>query len=149
MKTVSISGSLRANVGKKDAKALRSQDLVPCVLYGGKEQVAFYAPMLAFKKLVYSPDVQIAKLDINGQHYDAILQDIQFNIVNEKIAHIDFLQLVPGKPVTMNIPVSTKGTAAGVKEGGRLEKKMRTVKMRGLIEKIPAKIELDVTDMII
>ncbi len=147
MKTVSISGSLRANVGKKDAKALRKQDLVPCILYGGKEQVTFHAPSMSFKKLVYSPDVQIVKLDIEGKNYDAIMQDIQFNIVNDRIAHIDFLELVPGKSVTMNIPVSTKGAPVGVKEGGKLEKKLRTLKLRGPIEKIPAKVELDVTHL--
>lgn len=147
MKTVSISGSPRANVGKKDAKALRTQGHVPCVLYGGKEQVTFHAPSNAFTKLVYSPDVQIVKLEISGKNYDAIMQDIQFDTVTDRIAHIDFLEVLPGKPVIMNIPVSTKGSPVGVKEGGRLQKKLRTLKVRGPIEKIPANIELDVTHM--
>ncbi len=149
MKTVSISGSPRANVGKKDAKALRNEKNVPCVLYGGKEQVTFYAHENAFSKLVYSPDVQIVKLEVGGKNYDAIMQDIQFNIVTDRIAHIDFLELVPGKPVTMNIPVITKGSAAGVKEGGKLQKKLRSLKVRGLIDKIPEKFEVDVTNMVL
>lgn len=147
MKTVSISGSPRASVGKKDAKALRTQGHVPCVLYGGKEQVSFHAHSNAFTKLVYSPDVQMVKLDIAGKNYDAVLKDIQFDIVTDRIAHIDFLELVPGKAVTMNIPVQTKGTAVGVKEGGKLQKKTRSLKLRGPIEKMPAVIELDVTNL--
>ncbi|MCC7301147.1 MAG: 50S ribosomal protein L25 [Bacteroidia bacterium] len=147
MKTVSISGSPRANVGKKDAKALRTQGQVPCVLYGGKEQITFSAPILAFTKLVYTPEICMVKLDIGGKNYDAVMQDIQFDIVTDRLAHIDFLELVPGKSVTMNIPVTTKGSAAGVKEGGKLQKKTRTLKLRGPIEKIPSVIELDVTNL--
>lgn len=147
MKTVSISGSPRANVGKKDAKALRRAGNVPCVLYGGKEQVAFYAQESAFKKLVYTPDVHIVNLDINGVKTDAIMQDIQFNPVTDRIAHIDFLQIVAGKAVTMNVPISCTGTAVGVREGGKLQVKMRTIKAKGLIEKMPEKISLDVSNM--
>jgi large subunit ribosomal protein L25 len=147
MKTVSISGSPRANVGKKDARALRREGKVPCVLYGGKEQVSFFVPEKDFKKLVYSPDVHLVNLDVSGKKFDAVMQEIQFHPVTDKISHIDFLEVVPGKPVIMDIPVKCKGIPAGVKEGGKLQQKMRTIKVRGLIEKMPPAIELEVTKM--
>jgi large subunit ribosomal protein L25 len=147
MKTVSISGSLRANVGKKDAKALRRQGNVPCVLYGGPEQVSFFATEKDFTKLVYTPDVHLVNLDVAGKKYDAVVQEIQFHPVSDHIVHIDFLQVIEGKPVTVDIPVVCKGTPAGVKEGGKLQVKMRSLKVRGNINKIPQTIELDVTGM--
>lgn len=147
MKTVSISGSLRANVGKTDAKELRKQNNVPCVLYGGKEQVSFYAHENAFTKLVYSPDVQIIKLEIGGKTYEAVMQDIQFHRVTDKINHIDFLELTPGKAVTLNLPIRVNGIPVGVRDGGKLQKKMRTLKVRGPIEKMPQEISLEAGDM--
>ena len=147
MKTVSISGSPRANVGKKDARALRREGKVPCVLYGGKEQVSFFVPEKDFVKLVYSPDVHLVNLDVAGKKFDAIVQELQFHPVSDKIAHVDFLEVVAGKPVIMTIPVKCKGIPLGVKEGGKLQLKLRNLKVRGLINKIPPAIELDVTNM--
>lgn len=147
MKEVSISGSPRVNVGKKDAKVLRREGNVPCVIYGGKEQVCFFAHENSFSKLVYSPDVFKVNIDVNGSKYQAVMQDIQFHPITDKISHIDFLEVLPGKPVVLNIPVSTKGSANGVKEGGRLSQKVRTIKAKGLIEKMPELIELDVTEL--
>jgi large subunit ribosomal protein L25 len=149
MKTVSISGSPRANVGKKDAKALRREGNVPCVLYGGKEQVAFYAQEKAFKSLVYTPDVHLVNLDIAGKKVNAVMQEIQFNPVNDRLQHIDFLEVVPGKPVMIEIPIVFSGTPVGVREGGKLLRKMRTIKTKGLIEKMPQTITLDVANMAI
>lgn len=147
MKTVSISGSPRVNVGKKDAAELRRQNLVPCVIYGGKEQVHFSTPETQFKTLVYTPEANQVKLDVGGKEYNAILQDIQFHRLSDKIVHADFLEIIPGKPVTMNIPVTTTGNSEGVKAGGKLLKKMRTVKVKGLAEKIPDSVTLDVTNL--
>lgn len=147
MKTVSISGSPRANVGKKDAQELRRKELVPCVIYGGKEQVHFSAPEKQFKHLVYTPEVNLVKLDVGGKEYNAILHDIQFHRLSDKIIHVDFMEIVPGKPVTMNIPVKTKGNSEGVKAGGKLLKKMRTLKVRGVAEKMPDEITFDVTNL--
>jgi large subunit ribosomal protein L25 len=147
MKTVSISGSLRANVGKSDAKELRKQNNVPCVIYGGKEQVSFYAHENAFTKLVYSPDVQIINLEIGGKVYQTVMQEIQFHKVTDKINHIDFLELTPGKAVTLNLPIRVNGIPAGVRDGGKLQKKMRTLKARGPIEKMPQEINIDAAPM--
>ncbi|HVA97884.1 MAG TPA: 50S ribosomal protein L25/general stress protein Ctc [Bacteroidia bacterium] len=144
MKTVSISGSPRVNVGKKDAKALRNEGRVPCVIYGGKEQLHFSALEKDFKPLVYSPDVHSVKLDIGGNIKEAILQEIQYHKIKDHILHVDFLEVIPGKSVVMNLPVKTKGNSAGVKAGGKLNKKLRTLKVRGLVENIPEDITLDV-----
>src|SRR4051812_11637887 len=110
MKTVSISGSPRAGVGTKDAKALRSQGLVPCVIYGGKEQIHFAAAEPQFKNLVYTPDAHRVTLDVGGKQYDAIMQEIQFHRLSEKIMHVDFIEVVPGKPVVLDIPVKISGS---------------------------------------
>ncbi len=144
MKTVSISGSSRANVGKRDARELRGKENIPGVIYGGKEQIHFYAPEAQFRSLVYTPDVHTIELSLDGKNYKAILQDIQFHKVTDKILHVDFLEIVPGKPVTLSIPITTVGSAAGVKAGGKLVKKLRSLKVRGLVEKMPDKIQLDI-----
>jgi large subunit ribosomal protein L25 len=144
MKTVSISGSTRANVGKRDARELRGKESIPGVIYGGKEQIHFYAPEAQFRSLVYTPDVHTIDLSLDGKNYKAILQDIQFHKVTDKILHVDFLEIVPGKPVTLSLPITTVGSAAGVKAGGKLVKKLRKLKVRGLVEKMPDKIQLDI-----
>lgn len=142
MKSVSISGSPRANVGKKDAKALRADSNVPCVLYGGKEQIHFSAPASSFKNLIYTPDVHTVNLEVGGNKYHAILQEAQFHVVNDSLLHVDFLEIQPGKPVIMNIPVKTTGTAPGVRAGGKLVKKLKTLKTKGLVEKMPDTIDI-------
>lgn len=147
MKTVSISGSPRANVGKKDAKALRREGKVPCVIYGGKEQVTFIASERDFTKLLYTPDVHIVNIALSGKTYNAILQETQFHPLTDKLLHADFLEIIPGKAVTMSIPVRTKGSAVGVKEGGQLQLKHRHLKAKGVIEKMPDSITLDVTNL--
>ena len=144
MKTVSISGSPRASVGKKDARDLRRQGMVPCVLYGGTEQLYFSVHENNLTKLVYTPDVFVVKLDIGGKQADAIMKEIQVHRVNEKLSHIDFLEILPGKDVVVDIPVKIQGTAIGVKEGGRLILKHRTLKMKGLVEKMPDAITLNI-----
>jgi len=147
MKSVSISGSLRTNVGKKDANTLRAQALVPCVLYGGKEQIHFSVPSLNFKPLVYTPDVHSVNLDLDGKKFNAIVQEIQYHKVKDHIIHVDFLEVVEGKPVTMSIPVKTTGAAPGVRAGGKLNKKLRTVKVRGLLKDIPDAITIDISKL--
>jgi large subunit ribosomal protein L25 len=142
MKSVSISGSPRANVGKKDATALRNAKAVPCVLYGGKEQVHFSVLAADFKDLIYTPNVNTVDLDISGKKYKAILQEAQFHKVNDHLLHVDFLEVVAGKPVVMNIPVKTTGTSPGVRAGGKLTKKLKTLKVRGPVEKMPDEITI-------
>jgi large subunit ribosomal protein L25 len=142
MKSVSISGSPRANVGKTDATALRNAKKVPCVLYGGKEQVHFSVLAADFKDLIYTPNVNTVDLDIAGKKYKAILQEAQFHTVKDHLLHVDFLEVIAGKPVTMNIPVRTTGTSPGVRNGGKLNKKLKTLRVKGLVEKMPDSINI-------
>lgn len=147
MKSVSISGSPRANVGKKDATALRNAQQVPCVLYGGKEQIHFAVLSSDFRNLIYTPDVNVVDLEIAGKKYNAILQEAQFHKIYDQLLHVDFLEITPGKPVTMNIPVKTTGTSPGVRAGGKLVKKLKTLKTKGLVEKMPDTINIAIDEM--
>jgi large subunit ribosomal protein L25 len=142
MKSVSISGSPRANVGKTDATALRNAKRVPCVLYGGKEQVHFSVLEADFKDLIYTPKVSTVDLDVEGKKFKAILQEAQFHTVKDHLLHVDFLEIIAGKPVTMNIPVKTTGTSPGVRNGGKLNKKLKTLRVKGLVEKMPDSIDI-------
>ncbi len=145
MKTVSISGSLRENVGKKDAKEKRKQGLVPCVIYGGKEQIHFYANELSFRNLLYTPESSLVKIDINGKSFDAILQDAQFHPVTDKILHADFLETLPDKPVKIDIPIKLEGDAPGLIEGGKLHLLMRKLRVKALPGDLPDNIVIDIS----
>ena len=144
MKIITLSGSPRANVGKKDANALRRKNAVPCVMYGGKEQVHFYADERAFKNILYTPDACFVEIDLNGKKSKAIVQESQYHKVTDKLIHVDFLEILEGKPVIVNIPVKTHGLAEGVKAGGRLVLNMRKVKAKGPADKIPSHIDLEI-----
>lgn len=153
MKSVSISGSLRENVGKKDAKAQRNQGMIPCVIYGGKEQKLFVVEEKQFTKLLYTPEVNYVELNIDGQVTKAVVQDSQFHPITDKLLHVDFLEVQDGKPITIGIPFIVKGTSPGVLKGGFLNKRTRKLKVRGLLENIPEYIvadisNLDINDMI-
>lgn len=147
MKSVSISGSLRENVGKKDAKAQRKQGLVPCVIYGGKEQKVFTVEEKDFKNLLYTPEVKYAEVSISGTTFKAIVQDSQFHPITDKLLHVDFLEVVDGKPITIEIPMKITGSAPGVLKGGFLHKKVRKLKVRGLLDNIPEFITADISKM--
>lgn len=147
MKTVSISGSLRANVGKKDAKALRASNSVPGVLYGGKEQVHFSAKVSEFRPLLFSPDAATVNLTVGDNTYNAILREAQYHVVTDDLLHIDLFEITPGKPVTMEIPVVAKGVSPGVKAGGRLVKKLKTLKLNALIEKMPDTVDVSIEEL--
>jgi len=147
MRTVSMSGSLRENVGKKDAKKLRKQGLVPSVIYGGKEQVHIAVPASDFRHLVFSPDIAFVKIDVDGKEYNAILQDIQYHPVTDNIMHADFLELVDGKPIVMGVPVKTTGVAPGVLAGGKLTIKIRKLKVKALPEHMPEAVTLDISKL--
>ena len=147
MKTLEIIGYQRANLGKKEAKRLRAEGNVPCVLYGGDEQVHFYAPMILFRPLVYTDQAHFVTLNIEGVERRCILQDIQFHPVNEMIMHADFLELHEGKPVKMDIPVQLDGTAVGVSKGGKLMHKRHFLSIKALPKDMPDHIEVDVTDL--
>jgi len=147
MKSVSMSGSLRGNVGKKDAKAQRSQGLVPCVMYGGKKQFTFVVDEKQFKDIIYTPEVKYAELEIEGQKYNAIIQDSQYHPITDALMHVDFLEVLPGKQVVIGIPVTIVGTSPGVLRGGKLVKKVRKLRVKGELSQIPEKIEVDITNL--
>lgn len=147
MKSVSISGSPRASVGKKDSKAVRKAKHVPCVLYGGKEQIHFSVLAADFKPLIYTPDVHTVNLDIAGKKYHAIVQETQYHKVKDHLLHVDFLEIVAGKNVVMNIPVRTSGTSPGVRNGGKLSLKLKTLKVKGLVEHMPDAVTIAIDKM--
>jgi large subunit ribosomal protein L25 len=147
MKSVSISGSSRTNVGKKDAKALRNAGMVPCVLYGGKEQKSFSVKYNDLLPLVYTPEVLTVDLNIDGSHYKALMQELQFHPINDKIMHIDFLEMFDNKPVVIDIPVHTTGNSIGVKAGGKLTLNVRKLKVRALPANLPDSIEIKIDDL--
>jgi large subunit ribosomal protein L25 len=149
MKVIFISGSPRASVGKKDSKALRVQGLVPCVLYGGKEQVHFSAKQSDFKPLLFTPEVHTVELEVAGAKYNAILQDVQFHNLKDHILHVDFFQVSEDKPVIIGIPVKLEGVAPGVREGGNLVTKMRKLKVRALLKDLPDFITIDISKLAI
>ncbi|MDA9612302.1 50S ribosomal protein L25/general stress protein Ctc [Flavobacteriales bacterium] len=144
MKTLAISVKERQNVGKSNTRALRNQGNVPCVLYGGEKQVTFYAHENDFRKLVYTPDTFIAELNIDGSKVRAILQDIQFHPVTDKILHIDFLEVIEGKPITVTLPVILEGAAPGVKNGGNLMFRRPKIITKGLAASLPDAITLSI-----
>lgn len=147
MKSVSISGSPRENVGKKDARAQRNQGMIPCVIYGGKEQKLFVVDERQFKDLLYTPEVKYAEVNINGDVRKAIVQEVQFHAITDKLLHVDFLEVVDGKPITIELPFKIKGTSPGVLKGGLLKKRVRKLKVRGLLENVPEEITADISPL--
>ncbi len=149
MKTVKLSGSLRSNVGRADAKQLREQGKIPCVIYGGTEQIHFSAEEKSFKNIIYTPDVCQVEVEVEGKSYRTILQEAQYHRLTDRLIHADFLEIIDGKPLTMNIPVKTIGTAEGVRAGGKLTIKLRKLKARGLANKLPDTIDINIEKLAI
>ena len=147
MKTLAISAKARNGTGKTDSKALRNQGNVPCVLYGGEKQVCFYAHENDFRNLVYTPDVFIVELDIEGEKYRAVMQDLQFHPVTEKLLHLDFLEIFDDKEVTVTIPVHLKGNAVGIRDGGILSFRRRKIITRAIPGNLPDYIEINIEDV--
>jgi large subunit ribosomal protein L25 len=147
MKTLEIIGYKRANLGKIESKKLRDEGNVPCVLYGGKEQVHFYAPMILFRPLIYTPEIYFVNLNIEGKIFKCILQDIQFHPVNEMILHADFMGLHDDKEIKMNVPVVFYGDSPGIRAGGKLMVNTRTLRVRALPEDMPENISLDISEI--
>jgi len=149
MKTASLSGSSRANVGKKDAASLRASGQVPAVVYGGAEQTHLSIDEIKLSKLVINPDVFAIDLDIDGKSTKCIIQDVQFHPVTDRIVHVDFLQVIEGKEIKVNLPILSQGTAQGVIAGGRMETLFRRVPVQGLFENLPEAISADVSGLAI
>jgi len=147
MKSITIKGSERESVGKAATRTARNAGMVPCVLYGGDQPVHFIAEDKAFKNLVYTPNVHTVVIELAGATYNAILQDIQFHPVNDRILHIDFYQLQDDKEITMDVPVKITGTSPGVLGGGVLRVNQRKLKVRALPANLPDFVEADITEL--
>ncbi len=145
MKKVSLSGSVRKSVGKKDAKLMRREGLVPCVVYGNKEQIHFSVKEANVNKVVFTPNTYIIDLDVEGKKALAFIKEIQVHPVTDKVLHVDFQEVVEGKEVKINIPVILTGLAKGVQNGGKLIQNFRSLTALALVDKLPDTIEIDVT----
>ena len=147
MKTIEIIGYNRANLGKKNSKKLREEGNVPCVVYGGNEQIHFHSPMILFRDLVYTPGANFVKLNIEGVEKDAILQDIQFHPVSEVILHADFLELQENKKIRMDIPVKIIGDSPGVQQGGKILIRIRKLSLMAYPKNMPSFVEVDISEL--
>ena len=147
MKTITIEGQLRTGFGKTATRQLRSQELVPGVIYGGPQEINFHAPAAAFRSLVYTPNFQQAEVKLDGKSYHCIMKDLQFDKVSDKLIHIDLLELVEDKKVIADIPLKFTGVAKGVKDGGKLTIKMKSLKVKTFPKYLKEQIEVNVDDM--
>lgn len=147
MKSFDLKGTVRTDLGKKATKAERVVDNVPCVLYGVAENVHFTTTVSEIRKLVYTPEVFVVNLEIDGKVTKAIMKALQFHPVTDKVLHLDFLAISEDKPVIVNLPVKLEGLAEGVKAGGKLALEMRNLKVKGLYTQIPENIVIDVTEL--
>lgn len=147
MKSITIKGSERESVGKVSTKALRNAGMVPCVLYGGNQTVHFSAEEIAFKNLVYTPNAHTVVIDLGDKKFDAVLQDIQFHPVSDKMLHADFYQLFEDKEITMEVPVRVTGTSPGVLNGGVLRLNQRKLKVKALPKALPDYVDADISEL--
>lgn len=147
MKSLTVEAQRREKAGKKESKKLREQGLIPGVLYGKDEIVHLTVPFSEIRKLIYTPNVYLIDMDIEGEVKKAMIQDVQWHPVDEQILHIDFLKIEKDKPVKIFIPVKITGTAKGIKAGGRLKTNMRKLRIKALSENLPDTIDIDVTNL--
>ena len=147
MKSFAINGTRRETISKQNVRQLRKDGSVVCVLYGGKEPIHFSAPALAVKNLVYSPEVYTVDLTIDGATHKAVMRDLQFHPINDRLLHLDFQEIIDDKPVTVQIPVVLTGSAVGVRAGGTLHKKMRMLAVKALPSKLPENVTIKIDDM--
>lgn len=147
MKTITIEGQLRTGFGKTATRSLRSQELVPGVIYGGAQEINFSAPAAAFKNLVYTPSFQFAEVKLDGKTYRTILKDLQFDKVTDQLIHVDLLELVEDKKVIADIPLKFVGTSKGVKDGGKLITKMKSLKVKTYPKYLKEQIEVPIDEL--
>ncbi|MFM7079161.1 MAG: 50S ribosomal protein L25, partial [Bacteroidota bacterium] len=147
MKSFELNVTKRTGLTKQDTKKLRNDGMVPCVMYGGAENLHFYAPVLDFRGLVYTPEVFTVNIHIDGKTHQAVMQEIQFHPVSDALMHIDFMELNEGKPVVMNIPVKIIGTSEGQRQGGKLITKVRKLKVRALANHLPDAVNVDINSL--
>lgn len=147
MRVVSMSGALREHVGKKDAKALRRDAKVPCVMYGKNEQITFSVAQTAFDRIIFNPEPCFVEIEINGTKHSAMMKDIDFHPVTDIVYHADFYELSDDKPIVMSIPVHTTGTSVGVMKGGKLAYKQKRLNVKALPANMPSEILVDITKL--
>ncbi|MFT3740779.1 MAG: 50S ribosomal protein L25/general stress protein Ctc [Breznakibacter sp.] len=147
MQTIQISGETRTSLGKRATKQLRSEEKVPCVLYGGNENTHFIVEERGFKDLIYTPNVHLVELLISGKSHKAILQDIQYHPVSDKIMHVDFLAITEEKPIIIEVPIKLDGLAEGVKAGGKLQLEIRKLKVKGLAKHLPDTLDINIDNL--
>ncbi len=147
MKTIEIKGSFRNEVGKKSTREIRKTGSVPCIIYGKEKNINFSTQENSFRNLVYTHEAHLVNLDIEGKQFKAVLHDLQFHPVTDRILHADFVQVFDDKPIVMDVPVIITGDSAGVKAGGKLSIKRRTLKIKGLADNLPDHLEVDVTNL--
>ena len=147
MKTLEVKAVKRAEFGKKAAKAFRREGLIPCVIYGGSEEITFTVDAKEIKPLIYTPNSYIVELNFDGKIEKAVMREVQFHPVREQILHIDFYRVQEGKPVAISIPVRLSGTAEGVKIGGKLALSARKLMVKAMVDQLPDEIVVDVTPL--
>lgn len=147
MQSVTIKGTVRTDLGSKYAKAVRAEGQVPCVVYGGNEPIHFSAPILAFRDLVYTAEARVANIELDGKAIQAVIQDMQFHPLTDQLIHMDLIEVVEGKAVTIEVPVVMTGNARGVRNGGKLKSVLRALRIKGHINDLPSVIEHDITDL--
>jgi large subunit ribosomal protein L25 len=147
MKTITIEGQIRTEFGKKATRQLRLEEKVPAVIYGGAQEINFAALATAFKNIVYTPDFMVVEAKVDGKTYRCVLKDLQFDKVSDKLIHVDFLELVEDKKVIVTLPIKFTGAPAGVKAGGKLVTKMKSLKVKVLPKYLRENIELDITSL--
>lgn len=147
MKSFELNATKRTSLTKQETKKLRDAGMVPCVLYGGSENIHFHAPVLDFRGLVYTPEVFTVNINVDGKTHQAVMQEVQFHPVNDSLMHIDFLEINPGKPVTMHVPVKINGTSEGQRQGGKLITKVRKLKVKALANHLPDAVDVDITSL--
>ena len=147
MKTIQISAEKRTELGKKSTRDLRKADHVPCVMYGGAEVLHFHAHENDFRHIVYTPTAFLVELNLNGEVHKAVMQELQFHPVTDKLFHIDFVEVFDDKPVTVELPILLIGAAIGIKNGGKPRQRRRVLKVRGLVANLPDVLEIDINDI--
>ncbi|MGQ7869378.1 50S ribosomal protein L25/general stress protein Ctc [Sunxiuqinia sp. sy24] len=147
MKSIEIKGQLREGLGKKESKKLRNEGKVPCVLYGGDAPIHFVAEEGDFRSLIYTPNVYLIDLEIDGTVYKSIMQDVQFHPVNDQVLHVDFLKTAEDKPVKVEVPIKVEGYAKGMRSGGKLKTNLRRLRIKALPKDLPDTISIDITKL--
>ena len=154
MKEFNLKGTKRTEIGKKASRLARKNGNIPCVIYGGKKDAEgktiatdFEVAFNDIRKLIYTPDIYLVNIDIDGEKCQAVMREIQFHPVKDNVLHVDFYQVTPGQPIRMNVPVKFEGHAKGVRAGGVLYTSVRYLPVKALAEQIPERLTIDVTDL--